>query len=73
MYPWGEGPVLPKLASDSCGAGDSEGPWKGRREVRWRWVAISSLHLDARPGRKRNKDGQQGTGEEVRVGPVDFL
>lgn len=61
MYPWGEGPILSKLASDSCGAGDSEGPWKGsRRKVGWKGVVISPLHLDFRPGRGPNRDGQEG-------------
>lgn len=41
---------MPKLASDSCGARDTEGPWKGsRREVEWRWVANFSLHVNSRP------------------------
>lgn len=51
---------LSTLASNSCGVVDSRGSWKGsRREVAWRWVAISHLHLDCRPGRELNKNDQE--------------
>lgn len=48
----------------------------GKVEEKWGgggWLFLPSLHLDARPGREHNKDGQQSSREEVGVGPVGFL
>lgn len=73
MYPWGEGPILPELASDPCRASDSEDPWKGnRREVGWGWVTLSPLHLGSRLGREHKGNSQEGI-KEVRAGPVCLL
>lgn len=60
VYHWGEGPILPKLVSDSCGARGTEAPGKVAEEE-WRWVAIFSLHSNSRPGREHNRDGREGS------------
>lgn len=70
VCPWGEGPILPKLAWDSCGAVDSG---RQQRQVLRKWVAISRLHLNSRPGREPGRRAERTMREEVGAGPVRHI
>lgn len=47
VYHWGEGPILPKLVSDSCGARGTEAPGKVAEE-KWSgggWLFFLSIQI----------------------------